>query len=1765
MRESIYRALNKSLTDRAFLKEMGSDRRAAAARLQQAGLKSMATELALAALPDGRFPMLEAAQIAIERFDELTPAPAPRPRILPAGGTASGAANANGTAGASNANGAANQTGASGTAGAANAAAQAPAPDPALCWLAHCYDWLLAQLFPAMGEPEDTEEFHRGRTLLLQILRGLFDYERSSLPFDPTRDMTLLTDREIEEGGYSREYLKLHHLVRSKYIYEFMRIGVDITPFNTLGHISGVHYVAMWVARQLAQTEVPIDLGIVSGAAAGHDIGKYGCRPGEERRVPYLHYYYTDRCYERFGLPSIGHIAANHSTWDLELENLSIESLILIYSDFRVKSHREKGQEIIQFYTLKDSFDVILNKLDDVDEAKRRRYQKVYAKLKDFEDYMKEQGVQTDLPDTVTGSWHARTSSAEDDRPVPQQPEQQPQKIHREMVFLEGDQITEQLKFAAIDHNIRLMSRFHGEQEFSSLIEAARSEHNWRNQRTYLNILGEYNTYLTERQKQMTMKFLCELLAHREGDIRSRAAELMGNVTGTYREDYKKELPDDVELPDNVTTNVSLFAQYVEKIIHPDRKLTDQHRFWTSNCLNSYVRSTLYSCRPYCRHRYIDVLEKWYQDTSCDDETYIVLLKTLTDIELRFFTPSFRNTAMNFIDSAMTRGSMSRRVAAVRARSYMLYGFGSGAATDVPLTENAIRLDRLSLQRQQAEALQPEPGRSGKRRESPLDQGAEEITKSFVPVNEQTGSPAAAGDSPRNPAADATARELIRVMGIDESPERFSATQANMFLDDLKAGTPWIIKVANIDLMVWQIKSGLADDQANVLHVATHLTNLLKVSETVSVRKAAGRALLEIVDRMSYARRNELAVELFNGLELEDYQYASYIPDYLGVFLLHLPPKELDECISMLRSSIENASSKSASAAINTLGVMTEHYADYQGRFMESREVYEGRAMRILYLLNKAYAHYDPAISQESFRVMAQRIFGSHRITRSQVETLFTENAKKMLSLISERTESALEFYNNASVLNHVYRYISSHETEEGPFKFETRRRAAFYPGTFDPFSLGHRAVAKKIADMGMDVYLALDEFSWSKNTQPRLRRRKIMTMSVADEPHIYPFPEDISVNIANPEDLHQLQLALAGREVYIAVGSDVVDNASCYRKEPVPWSIHDMNHIIFARESKENRADRHVTDKAVGMSGLVGSDAPLPAAPEETPTGGYPITGHVLKLKLPKYYEDISSTRIRENIDLGRDISSLVDPIAQNYIYDRNLYLREPAYKHVLQARDITISSYERRSFSSLEPLAPELHKAGYNLNRLGKYLDQKKVRTLHIDSDEKDGKMLAYAAAHRLETNELLEEFGDLDIASHIREQANGGIAVIGFLYAGKSRRLSNLGQIVLTEVLTELISRDFAYAVYHPADPAGMNPRVIEILRRQGFVNIAPDHAAPVYAVDMKSPLIIFRDVETMIKNPLNKSHEVQKAIDTAHNNLLRVMNNLYPGQLVLSFNTSAVHNKIINLVAEINHVPTEPGDVRGPYMSVPFGKALSGVLVPNTVTKVLHTEKYFHRDLNGFTINQSRQFATLENQARAIRSFDRPVILIDDLLHKGYRMRIVDKLLREAGVDVKELVVGVMTGKARDTMLMEGHQVSSAYFLPTLKVWLNERDCYPFIGGDSLEGLPGAYAERNASINLIMPYTAPKFIAGGNFDGIYEYSMTCLQNSHRIWETLERVYQNHFERTLTLKRIGEVITYPRIPDIGAGVQFDPNLPPSKFIESDIEKLVRLKWEK
>ena len=206
-----------------------------------------------------------------------------------------------------------------------------------------------------------------------------------------------------------------------------------------------------------------------------------------------------------------------------------------------------------------------------------------------------------------------------------------------------------------------------------------------------------------------------------------------------------------------------------------------------------------------------------------------------------------------------------------------------------------------------------------------------------------------------------------------------------------------------------------------------------------------------------------------------------------------------------------------------------------------------------------------------------------------------------------------------------------------------------------------------------------------------------------------------------------------------------------------------------------------------------------------------------------------------------------------------------------------------------------------------------------------------------------------------------------------------------------------------------------------------------------------------------------------------------------------------------------------------MVVPFGKVLEGVAVPNTVTKALHTEKYFNRDVSAFTIEESSFYSTLEDQVRTIKSFNRPVILVDDLLHKGYRMNKIDPILKKTGVDVVDTVVGVQTGRGRDLMTIKERTVDSAYFLPNMKCWIDETAIYPYIGGDSIkdEERPVSSLGNIPSLNLVLPYAVPSFLGDISGKSICDYSMTCLENARSILRILEEEYQNVFERKLTLK--------------------------------------------
>ena len=1518
---------------------------------------------------------------------------------------------------------------------------RAVADTPETGWLRYLYDYTIGVLYPEKAVSGNFRGSALGVQFLFKTLRCFFEYERQKPNSEPFLYIRSLTSEEIERYGAKEEYIRYLKATRESYLYEFMRIGREITNYKLLDHIAGVHLLAMHIARQLEEKGLPIDLALMSGSAACHDIGKFGCKYSEEKRNPYLHYYYTDQCLKRYGMPSVAHIAAKHSTWDLELENLSLESLLLIYSDFRIKDKKnEAGGYETQIFTLAEAFDVILGKLDNVDEAKRQRYIKVYSKMRDFEIYITGLGVDVDLD--RSGREIRKKDSA----------------------ILNSEEVIERLKALAIEHNIRVMNIFNNENSFGSLIEEARSETQWKNIRAYINIFEEYLTYMNQKQKLMTLQLLYEMLMHREGDIRRQAAALMGRMIAGFDEEHRKELPVGVKIPDADVTSLDLWKKYLFAIIFPDHKVTEQHKRWIGYAFRIIIISFFNNCKEDEKEKGIKLLLECYSDAVMDDATAFVIVDSMPYIPLSLCSEDEIKQLITLTAKMVSRQSLEIRIGVLNFLEHITKQYKEGiSAAEIKLI--------LSI----------------------FDAVPDEITGILY-----------------------LKMKVMRNIGkMQEEGKKYSdvlklkkGTISEIFLENLKVGTPWIVKIVNIDFLLEFSEAG---NRESLLHIATHLSNLIKVSERVNVRHKAGQGLLEIIDRLYLDERNEIVVELMKGLEIGEYQVSKYIPEYLGALALYLHPNELDEFMSSLMKLQESINDRVSSVTLNTIGRMLQNYSKYKGRFKEEEGKYEERRNLILSMLLRGLSNYREVVSQEAFFVIGKYIFASATVPQEEKYTIFEKIYKKVLTLLSDRKEVKLSLFNNAAVLNDIYRFISDHFSVYQDFPIKDSGKIAFFPGTFDPFSLSHKGIVRTVRNLGFEVYLALDEFSWSKKTQAHMIRRQIITMSIADESDVYMFPDDIPVNIASASDLKRLKEIWPEREIYITVGSDVIANASSYKAAPSEGSIHNFNHLVFKRIS-DVEGNLQLDDFSEQYS---------------------KITGDIIELTLPPHLEDISSSRIRENIDLSRDISNLIDPIVQNFIYDNSLYLREPQYKHILQSKKINISS------------------SG---------MDSNGIRRLTIRDDEAGGKTAARCLYKELKSANIYKELKNQESSTYIRERASGKIVIISDIHFSKDTGIRDPVQMLLTEVLSECLKSDFTYAVIE-GEP---REEVVSALERQGFEKLVFSGGSKViYVVDMKFPVALLKNIETIIKSPFNENERVISVIDHAHRELQTALVKLYPGSLVLSIDSDILHRKLVSIIAKDNNVPLEPYNEKrlGPLMCVPFGELLKGKAVPNTVTKALHTEKVFNGRINGFTIKEFPFYSPIINQLRTIKSFNRPVMLLDDFLHKGYRMKALDPMLKKEQLHVEKIIAGILSGRGRDLMEIQGRDVESAYYLPNLRNWFTETVMYPFIGGDSIETSNVVTAGIIPSINLILPYVAPSFLQDMQKHKVFELSMTCLQNTKNILRMLEEEYQAKFERNLTLNRLSEVISTPRMPERGDCVRYDMNLPPSVYVANDIELLMRL----
>ena len=330
----------------------------------------------------------------------------------------------------------------------------------------------------------------------------------------------------------------------------------------------------------------------------------------------------------------------------------------------------------------------------------------------------------------------------------------------------------------------------------------------------------------------------------------------------------------------------------------------------------------------------------------------------------------------------------------------------------------------------------------------------------------------------------------------------------------------------------------------------------------------------------------------------------------------------------------------------------------------------------------------------------------------------------------------------------------------------------------------------------------------------------------------------------------------------------------------------------------------------------------------------------------------------------------------------------------------------------------------------------------------------------------------------------------------------------------------------------------------------------------AADMRRPLVLNRNVDTAIKQPLASRPAVAAAVSAARIRLQEALTGLYPGNLVLSLSAGVIYHRLLQRITARNGVPAEPLVPRqlGPDICVPYGKILRGVTVPNTVTKTLRTDKVYEPDLSAYSIEAYPGYSPLPDQVRTIRAFDRPVILVDDMLHDGKRIRRIAPLLAETNTPVDMVLVGYLTGMGRDLMEQLGYEADAIYYLPNLRLRFVESTLYPFIGGDTVrrsEGLPGGL---QPAVNRILPYAAPEF-TGMDQKTAWELSLCCLENARDILLALETEFRALYARNLTLNRLGEAVILPLCPDKG-GCTYDISRAASTCLEGDIEILKRMR---
>lgn len=1519
----------------------------------------------------------------------------------------------------------------------------APTPFDEEQWLNDIYQYSLSLSYPSNATVPTREGFSEHAIVFLELFRLVNDCEKKlakgtfyyDYPFE------LLSEDEITQLEDDREYQIVLTAFRFDYIYQMMKLNREIFPYSTIEHITGVHHLAMFIARQVKAAGIPVDLGIVSGAAALHDLGKFGCRPDEGAKVAYYHYYYSEEWFYRKDIRYIRNIAVNHSTWDLELESLSVESLILIYSDFRVKAHDDPNWPYpMKFYDIQSSFDVILQKLDNVDAAKELRYRKVYTKLADFERFLTDHGIATAFDKPADKMFTKPT----------------------DCVFMDVRAIVMHFKQLSIAHSLQLMYQLRTEESLLALIDDIKNESDAKIVRRAMQLLDQFAKYLTPGQKLIMLDFLYGLLILHEEDLRRQAAEIMGRIIASFDDPYSKYLPPHVEQGVYKLSKSSVLRRMITSFLSPENVRSKLKEQWIGSALSDLFRVVITQAKE--RLHTVDLMLEKLQALHDNKRIYLFeALSHLPGIDLRL---DQINILCNELDKSISGNHEETAIYAKICLDHLI-------ATD---NQQLIQLARRVIA-------------------MPVDSIHHNHLRYQLAQSLLT-----AGHIKENPYS-----PVDRL-----SPQALSA----MYLSNLKSATAQSIKAINIAVL---LKIMRADQTADRFYASVHLCNLIKNSEHFEIRIIAGRALLELVDLLTPEKVNEVVIELLRGLEIENYQFTKNIPPILGALIIKLSQREALEIIDDLEVKILRGSSDLKSLVVDT--------ACHAMNSLVAKEDYDQTLMkRLQRIVFKALVQREDIVHLVAFNGLMGTVMSNATTSLQQKQRIYNDMAKKALSIIASDEKLAKhQAIQYAYGYNKLYAFLVNYQHEVGQMNSCSILPIAFFNGTFDPFSLGQKRVAMAIRDHGYEVYIHIDHFNWKRRTQPLQLRRRLIELTIADELGIYLMPTLPNFNLAVKEDGKRLKSVFNGRDVYVVAGEDMLVNHHLYSHHFD--GVGNLNHLIISRE---NLNDNQRTTVEQRLSQI----------------------DNWQRIAIDDELSRITSEQIRHAIDQRWDLSDVMDELAAKTIYQYNMYRNEPTYKANVDTTSMTI--IENGNIDHALRAAVRDH---FNIE-IEDYLNRAGKRSqLLVLKDTRQDCLLGVAVYRDLGEDCFNKLQSHRTVRTHYIELFKENTIVIDLMVAQTETPLHYPLLTLHSEIVVHALNNGYEYCIVK-AKSGTLNQATLKLLTMTGY---RPLENINVMIATIKQPVVVLFDAQSMLKTEFRSDESIRNSLTKARSELMHALVKKHQFATILAFDRAMLYNRINQIVSEQNQ-PVAERDY-GPMMCVPYGDIYNRWVLPHSITKSLHTERVYNEQLDYYEVIESPHYPNIEQQAGIIKSFKRPVILIDDLLDKGLRLQSLEKYFKNAQIQIAHVVIGILSSTGKYRAQKKGYDVLAGYYIPNMRAWYSESQVYPFIGGDAYDCGDRQLQDVLPSVNRIMPYMSQIQSAEDSHD-VVAFSDVCLKQAANLLEVIETRYHSIYRRPLTISRLNEVFVTPRIPFYGKYGQYREDIKPSQILADDLNRLRQLK---